>query len=102
MGRSIGVTGLTRAEHETVVIGNLGDMDAGWFTVETTEITVLNRLKKSCGSKLQIESRISQTTGKLTGWLCKVPAEYWRPPFGLRARPRGSKARDLLTRAGVG
>jgi hypothetical protein len=69
---------MTRGERETVIVANLGDLDDGYFTVETSEAGVLARLKRLAGDRLEVEEHREARTGRVRGWFCRVPAEFWR------------------------
>jgi hypothetical protein len=77
---------MIRAERETVIVANLADLDAGFFTVETTEKGIVSRLLKLPG--------ISLLSFSGDVYLYKVPANCWK---GLSVRaPRVLSPKRLV------
>jgi hypothetical protein len=68
---------MIRAERETVIIANLGDLDEGFFLISTTEPGVLARLKRLAASRLIIEAA-KNAKGREVSWEIRVPADLWR------------------------
>jgi len=82
----------TRAERETVIVANLADLDEGWFTVETTELSLYRRLRRIAGvARLQVLHVDRDAKGREWHWLCRVPADCWT---GL-----GVRRKQVLTEA---
>jgi hypothetical protein len=69
---------MTREERETTIVANLGDLDQGFFIVETTERGVVRRLQRLACGRLEVEEHRSKLTGRPTGWTCRVPGDLWR------------------------
>jgi hypothetical protein len=80
----------TKAERETVIVANVADLEEGWFTVETTEPKILAKLKRIGGGGLEVTEQRSSMTGKVHGWLCRVPAELWRGDLRIARKRKAS------------
>ena len=76
----------TRAERETVIVANLADLDEGWFTVETTELSLYRRLRRIAGvARLEVLHKDVDDKGREWHWLCRVPADCWTD-LGVRRK----------------
>jgi hypothetical protein len=89
---------MTRAEQETVIVANLGDMDEGFFTVETTEPHIYRRLVRMVGDDLITQTN-QDKQGRVTTYLCRVPTRFWKGLGVARTRKSSGASSANLAKA---